>query len=54
MLNEISGFKQMVAENKKLFFSFQEDFQTKLMEMNEKHSAQQEMIDNSKTLFEVF
>lgn len=44
----------MVTENKKLFFSFQEDFQTKLIEMNEKHSAQQEMINQSKSLFDVF
>jgi hypothetical protein len=54
MLNEITGFKQMVTENKKLFLSFQEDFQNKLLEMNDKNAAQQVMIENSKNLFNVF
>ena len=43
----------MVAENKKILMNFQEDFQSKLYEMNEKNSGHQLMLDNSKILLEV-
>lgn len=53
ILNEINNFKQMVTDNKRMIFTYQEEFQKKLIEMEDTNKDFHIMLENSKSLFEV-